>query len=79
MVQSTAERCAKYRAANKDKLKLVAAMQQFKRSKQLQSGTPRADKMKKAAALRKRMQRQREKEEQERIVTRGSGDPTGNF
>ena len=38
-----AERCAKYRSVNKEKFQLVAAKQQFKRSKELASGTPEAE------------------------------------
>ena len=72
MVQTNAERCAKYRTDNKEKFQLVAAMQQFKRSKELASGTPVSEKMRKAAALRKRVQRMREKESSGRIVTRGA-------
>ena len=61
MVQTNAERCAKYRTDNNEKFQLVAAMQQFKRAKELASGTPEAEKMRKAAALKKRVQRMREK------------------
>ena len=57
MVLTNAERCAKYRTETQEKYKLVAAMQQFKRTKKLASGTPEAEKMRQAAALRKRMQR----------------------
>ena len=46
-------------------------MQQFKRAKELASGTPEAGKMRKAAALKKRVQRMREKESSGRNVTRG--------
>ena len=45
MVLTNAERCAKYRTENQEKYKLVAAMQQFKRTKKLASGTPEAEKM----------------------------------
>ena len=79
MVQNNAERCAKYRAENSEKFKLIAAIQQFKRSKELASESLDAEKMRRAAALRKRMQRERENEremEREkstgRIVTRGT-------
>ena len=51
MVLTNAERCAKYRTETQEKYKLVAAMQQFKRTKKMASG------MRQAAALRKRMQR----------------------
>ena len=47
-------------------------MQQFKRAKELASGTPEAEKMRKAAALKKRVQRMREKECSGRNVTRGA-------
>ena len=47
MVLTNAERCAKYRTENQEKYKLVAAMQQFKRTKKLASGTPEAEKMRK--------------------------------
>ena len=79
MVQNNAERCAKYRAENSEKFKLIGAIQQFKRSKELASESLDAEKMRRAAALRKRMQRERENEremEREkstgRIVTRGT-------
>ena len=79
MVQTNAERCAKYRAENSEKFKLIVAIQQFKRSKELASESLDAEKMRRAAALRKRMQRERENEremEREkstgRIVTRGT-------
>ena len=72
MVQTNAERCAKYRTENQEKFQLVAAMQQFKRCKELASGTPEAEKMRKAAAMRKRMQRMRAKESSGRIVTGGA-------
>ena len=48
MVLTNAERCAKYRTESQEKYKLVAAMQQFKRTKKLASGTPdEAEKMRK--------------------------------
>ena len=77
MVQNNAERCAKYRAENSEKFKLIAAIQQFKRSKELASESLDAEKMRRAAALRKRMQRERENERDMekstgRIVTRGT-------
>ena len=72
MVLTNAERCAKYRTENQEKYKLVAAMQQFKRTKKLASGTPEAEKMRQAAALRKRMQRMRDKENCDKIVTEGT-------
>ena len=79
MVQNNAERCAKYCAANSEKFKLIAVIQQFKRSKELASESLDAEKMRRAAALRKRMQRERENEremEREkstgRILTRGT-------
>ena len=65
MVQNNAERCAKYRAENSEKFKLIAAIQQFKRSKELASESLDAEKMRRAAALRKRMQRKRENGEGE--------------
>ena len=61
MVLTNAEGCAKYRTENQEKYKLVAAMQQFKRTKKLASGTPEAEKMRQAAALRKQMQRMKER------------------
>ena len=45
MVLTSAERCAKYLTENQEKCKLVASMQQFKRTKKLASGTPEAKKM----------------------------------
>ena len=45
MVLTNAERCAKYATENQEKYKLVAAQQQFKRTKKLASGTPEAKKM----------------------------------
>ena len=62
MVQNNAERCPKYSAKNSDNFKLIAAIQQFKRSKELASESLDAEKMRRAAALRKRMQRERENE-----------------
>ena len=62
--QNGANQCRtmwKYRTDNNKKFQLVAAMQQFKRAKELASGTPEAEKMRKAAALKKRVQRMREK------------------
>ena len=47
MVLTNAERCAKYRTENQEKYKLIAAMQQFKRTKELASGTLEAEKMRK--------------------------------
>ena len=51
MVQNNAERCAKYRAENSEKFKLIAAIQQFKRSKELASESLDAEKMRRAASV----------------------------
>ena len=63
MVFTEAMRAQKYRLENKEKNSLIMAMQNLKRAKQLASGTPEAEKMRKAATLRKQLQRQREKED----------------
>ena len=70
MVLSNAARAEKYRSENKEKTALIMAMQQMKRSKLLQSGTPEANRVKQAAALRKQLQRQRDKERNSRNVSR---------
>ena len=61
-VRSGAERMKKYRAENKQKCDLTNLKQNFRRSQLLGSGTPEGEKMRKAAAERKRLQRSREKE-----------------
>ena len=70
MVLSNAARAEKYRSENKKKTALIMAMQQMKRSKLLQSGTPEAIRVKQAAALRKQVQRQRDKERSSRNMWR---------
>ena len=65
------ERMRKYRAENKDR-------SQVKRSKLLASGTPVAEKMRKDAAERKRLQRWRAKEkekEEQRAMERAKSEP----
>ena len=61
-VRSGAERMKKYRAENKQKCDLTNLKQNFRRSQLLGSGTPEGEKMRKAAAERKRLQKSREKE-----------------
>ena len=61
-VRSGAERMKKYRAEIKQKCDLTNLKQNFRRSQLLGSGTPEGEKMRKAAAERKRLQRSREKE-----------------
>ena len=53
-VRSGAERMKKYRAENKQKCDLTNLKQNFRRSQLLGSGTPEGEKMRKAAAERKR-------------------------
>ena len=59
-VRSGAERMKKYRAENKQKCDLTNLKQNFRRSQLLGSGTPEGEKMRKAAAERKRLQRSSE-------------------
>ena len=56
-VRSGAERMKKYRAENKQKCDLTNLKQNFRRSQLLGSGTPEGEKMRKAAAERKTLQR----------------------
>ena len=67
---SNAARAQKYRSENKEKNSLVMAIQNLKRSKLLHSGTPEAEKMRKAATLRKQLQRQRDREGEGRRTLR---------
>ena len=79
VAMSEAARAQKYCSENKEKNSLIMAIQNLKRSKLLHSGTPEAEKMRKAANLRKKLQRQREKEEREgRNMTRRSASGIEN-
>ena len=87
-VKSGAERMRKHREENKLKNELTNVKQQMRRSRILASGTPEADRMKKEAAERKRLQRMRAKEKAEAsVVERASaigggmempGDPSSS-
>ena len=65
---SGADRMRKHRAENQPRTGLSHLKQQLKRSQLLASGSPEADRMKKQAAERKRLQRMRAKEKAESSV-----------
>ena len=71
VAMSIAARAQKYCLENKEKNSLVMAIQNLKRLKLPHSETPEASKMRKVASLRKQLQRQRDREGEERRTSRG--------